>query len=69
MGKKVVNVGLIGFGTVGTGVVKLFKDNSDIINRKAGISVRLKSICDIKFKKGKSIGLLKCRLTRDARIF
>jgi len=66
MRKKTVNVGLIGFGTVGSGVVKLFDNNSDVLERKAGIPVRLKSICDIKFKNKKNAKLDKHNPTTNA---
>ncbi len=43
----VVKIGLIGFGTVGTGVVKILQDNADIIARRAGCSVILAKIADL----------------------
>ena len=33
---KKINIGLIGFGTIGTGVVKLLRQNEDLITKKAG---------------------------------
>ncbi len=44
---QVVKVGLIGFGTVGTGVVKILKDNADIIARRVGKKVVLDKIADL----------------------
>jgi len=46
MAKKQINVGLIGCGTVGLGVIKLFEQNSQLINDAAGIAVNLKKVCD-----------------------
>ena len=41
-----INVGLIGFGTVGSGVVKALKDRSGLLKRKTGISIAIKRIAD-----------------------
>lgn len=42
-----IRVGLIGFGTVGTGVVKLLQNNADVIRRKIGASLSLVKIADL----------------------
>ncbi len=44
---QVVKVGLIGFGTVGTGVVKILQNNADIIARRVGRKVVLDKIADL----------------------
>ena len=44
MKKDSVKVGLIGFGTIGKGVAKLFLNSGTIINSKSGIPVELKKI-------------------------
>jgi len=44
---KEINVGLIGFGTVGTGVVKLLAGNADLISDKLGARLVLKKIADL----------------------
>ncbi|MBI2923352.1 MAG: homoserine dehydrogenase [Planctomycetes bacterium] len=41
-----VTLGLIGLGTVGTGVVRLLRENGDLIEKKTGIRFRLKRIAD-----------------------
>lgn len=41
-----VNLGLIGFGTVGSGVVKLLRENHDLIEKRTGINLYLKKIAD-----------------------
>ncbi len=43
-----VNVAVIGFGTVGSGVCELLTNNSDIIEKNAGEKINLKYICDIR---------------------
>jgi len=44
---QVVKVGLIGFGTVGTGVVKILQGNADLIARRVGRPVELAKIADL----------------------
>jgi homoserine dehydrogenase len=45
--KKIVNIGIIGFGTVGQGVYELIKNNSNTITLRSGIEINIKTICDI----------------------
>jgi homoserine dehydrogenase len=45
---KYINVGLVGYGTVGKGVVKILEENKKIALRKVGKPIRIKSICDLK---------------------
>jgi homoserine dehydrogenase len=47
MEKKFINVGLIGYGTVGKGVVKILEENKKIALRKIGKAIHIKSICDL----------------------
>ncbi|MBC8015865.1 MAG: homoserine dehydrogenase, partial [Sporomusaceae bacterium] len=42
--QKTINVGLLGMGTVGTGVVKILTKNSQDILQKVGIPVNIKKI-------------------------
>ncbi len=43
-----INIGLVGFGTVGSGLYSLLQRNSDIIKRRTGLDVSIKTICDIR---------------------
>lgn len=43
---KRINAGLIGFGTVGTGVVKVIKDNAAVIRERLGLELVVKRIAD-----------------------
>ena len=42
-----MTVGVIGFGTVGAGVVKILLNNSKILEERAGMPVVLKKIADL----------------------
>ncbi|MBT4364262.1 MAG: homoserine dehydrogenase, partial [Desulfobacteraceae bacterium] len=44
---KQVNVGILGCGTVGTGVAKILMDNKDIISSRVGAVINLKYVADI----------------------
>ncbi len=66
MPKDLVKVGLIGFGVIGTGVVKLFKNSSEIINKKSGVKVELVKICDLDIKRDRGVKVSPGMLTTDA---
>lgn len=44
---KEIFTGLIGFGTVGSGLVKILNENKGLIEKKLGCSLILKKICDL----------------------
>jgi homoserine dehydrogenase len=64
---KEVKIGIIGLGTVGSGVVKLLKKNSSIIKKRAGIELKIKKIADIDIKRKRNLKIDKKILTKDAR--
>jgi homoserine dehydrogenase len=47
MAEKIVKVGLVGFGTVGSGVVKLILEYADLIEAKTGLRLKLACVVDI----------------------
>ncbi len=51
---KKVNIGLIGFGTVGSGVYNLLKTNSEIISERMGMQISIKTICELRLDYVKS---------------
>lgn len=63
---KKITVGLIGFGTIGTGVVKLIKKNNAEIYKKTGIKIILKKIADLDLRSNRGISVDKKILTKDA---
>ncbi|KAA0257444.1 homoserine dehydrogenase [Deferribacter autotrophicus] len=48
---KCINVGIIGYGTVGSGTVEVLLDNKTTIKRKTGIDINIKSIADLQINK------------------
>ncbi|MHC4721513.1 MAG: homoserine dehydrogenase [Planctomycetota bacterium] len=47
MANKRVRVGLVGFGTVGTGVAKLLCDEADAIEARTGLRIELAAVVDV----------------------
>ena len=64
---KNINIGLIGFGTIGTGVVKLLRQNEELITKKLGARLVLKKIADIDITTSRGVKVNKNLLTTDAR--
>jgi len=62
---KRVNVGLIGFGTVGTGVVKTLQKNSSLLAKKVGAEINLKWVCDLDLNADRGVKLPDGCLTDD----
>ncbi|MBI5374136.1 MAG: homoserine dehydrogenase [Candidatus Schekmanbacteria bacterium] len=62
-----IYAGLIGFGTVGKGVVKILKQNHDIIEKKLGAELVLKRIADLDIKSSRGIDIDKSMLTANAK--
>ncbi len=65
--KKSINVGIIGFGTVGTGTARILLENATIIRRRLGAPVVLKKISDLDVKRDRGISLKGVQLTTSAQ--
>ncbi|MDQ5985651.1 MAG: Homoserine dehydrogenase [Syntrophus sp. SKADARSKE-3] len=44
---KTINLGLIGFGTIGTGVIRLLHESRDLIENRLGAKLHVKAIADL----------------------
>lgn len=64
---KTINIGLVGFGTVGSGVVKLLKEQGPLLERRVGGRLRLKRIADIDLTRARGVDVDAKILTTDAR--
>ncbi|MCM8757517.1 MAG: homoserine dehydrogenase [Candidatus Omnitrophica bacterium] len=60
-----INVGLIGFGTVGTGVVKILKEKQTLLRNKTGTNIILRKIGDKDIKSKRAISVDESLLTTD----
>ena len=61
----VVNVGLLGVGTVGSGVVKILHQNADIIRKRLGFELNLKKVYSNSIKED-VVGLLDDKIASSA---
>jgi len=61
-----INIGLIGFGTVGTGVVKVLKENANVLQERLGAEIVLKKIADKDTTRDRGVEIDKSILTTDA---
>ncbi|MCX5879999.1 MAG: homoserine dehydrogenase, partial [Deltaproteobacteria bacterium] len=61
-----VNVGIIGYGTVGSGTVQILLENRDLITSRVGSEIVIKKIADLDLDTDRGIPLDRNLLTRDA---
>jgi homoserine dehydrogenase len=64
---KNINVGLLGFGTIGTGVVKVFQQNSNLLANRLGARLELVRIADLDTTTDRGVQLAPGLLTDDAQ--
>ena len=62
-----INIGLIGLGNIGTGVVKLLEQNEELITKKLGAKLVLKKVADININTPRIVKINKNLLTTNAR--
>ncbi len=64
---KDISVGLIGFGTIGSGVVKLLQDNEELIRKRLGARLVIKKIADIDIETPRPVEVDRKILTKDVQ--
>ncbi len=62
-----IGLGLIGFGTIGAGVVKLLEENRELIAGRLGARLTIKKIADLDITTPRVVSVSKHVLTTDAR--
>ncbi len=55
--KDIVNIGLIGFGTIGSGVVETLNRNLDLLENKVNKKVKLKKVVDLDIKTDRGVNI------------
>lgn len=65
--KSRISVGMIGFGTVGSGVAKILLDNAVLIRRRVGVPVELVRVVDLDTVRDRGVHLPDGVLTSDLR--
>ncbi len=62
-----VGVGLVGFGTVGSGVVRLLHEHQALVDERLGAALRLVRVADVDLERDRGVPLEGIRLGRDWR--
>ena len=62
-----IDIGLVGFGTVGSGVVKILKSRASFLGKKLGLRIHLKKICDVNLRRKRIVHVPAGVLTRDVK--
>ncbi|MFC1781038.1 homoserine dehydrogenase [Planctomycetota bacterium] len=65
MNERIVKIGLVGFGTVGSGVAKIIIEDSDSIARRTGIRPELACVVDTDITSERAVKLPKGIITND----
>lgn len=60
--KQQINIGLIGFGTVGSGLFELLEKNATLIEKRSGVCARVTAVCD------KRLEYVKQRVPSEVRV-
>ncbi len=68
MSEKKVSVALVGFGTIGSGVVKLIQQNRNFIKRRTGIDLNLKYVIDKDLERPRPVKVETAEMSRDYRV-
>lgn len=63
---KTITLGVIGFGTIGSGVVKLLRESGDIIEKRLGARIYLKKIADLDITTPRVVSLPPELMTTEA---
>ncbi len=66
MSKESIRVGLIGFGTVGSGVVRILSEQKSLIEKRLGARLEIEKIADLDIKRNRGIVVSKKILTTNA---
>jgi len=66
METKTINIGIIGLGTIGTGVVKILQENQKIIQNRLGAEIKINKIADLDLTTDRGISLNPAILTTQA---
>jgi homoserine dehydrogenase len=61
-----INIGIIGFGTVGTGTARILLENRELLKDRTGIDINLRRVADLDIRRDRGIKLPKGVLIPDA---
>jgi homoserine dehydrogenase len=61
-----LGIGLLGFGTVGAGVVAGLRDNGDLLESRLGVRLRIRRIADLDLTSDRGVAVEPGLMTTDA---
>jgi len=64
---KKINVGLIGFGNVGSGVVKILRERKSFLSDKIDVEIEVRKICDKDISSKRMVNIDKSILTKNPK--
>lgn len=64
---KIIKAGLIGFGNIGSGTVKLLMESGGLIEKRIGAKIVISRIADLDLKTPRPVAVDRKLLTRDAK--
>ncbi len=64
--KNKINIGIVGFGTIGSSVVKLLLERRELFRDRTGIDLNLMLVCDKDLKSKRDVRISRNMLTKDA---
>ncbi|MBN2223376.1 MAG: homoserine dehydrogenase [Deltaproteobacteria bacterium] len=64
---RAINVGIIGYGTVGSGVTRILVENRGLIKQRLGTDIVIKKICDVDITRDRGIAIDSSVLTTNSR--
>ena len=65
MKDRIVNIGIIGLGTVGTGVARVLLEQQALLSARTTLTYRLKTISELNWEKDRGLDLTGVRCTSD----
>lgn len=63
---RAIQVGLIGWGTVGCGVIEVLRKNADVISDRLGVALELRRVADMDLERSRPVAVPPAMLTRRA---
>ena len=61
-----LGIGLLGFGTIGAGVVDGLQRNGALLAARLGVQLRLRAVADLDLERDRGVVVDQALLTRDA---
>lgn len=62
-----ISVGIIGYGQIGSGLVRVLAKKKSELKRKTGVEIHIEAVCDMDFAKLQNANLKGIHISKDAR--